>query len=89
MALIAPALRRRVALNVNSPTVEAVTIGGKQFSLSAIARRVLGFLATTDTQPFDAIVTALDAYADDKAIRDAVCELACFGLVGLESESSR
>ncbi len=87
--LIAPALRRRVALDLNSPTVKAVAIGGKQLSLSAIARRVLHFLATADTQPFGSIVIALDAYADEKGIRDAVCELARLGLVGLESENSR
>jgi hypothetical protein len=84
--LVVPALRRRVALDLNSPTMEAVAIGGKQFSLSAIARRVLHFLATADTQPLGAIITALEAYADDKGIRDAVGELARLGLVGLESE---
>lgn len=50
---------------------------------------MLHLLATADTQPLGAIVTALEAYADDKGIRDAVCELARLGLVGLESENSR
>jgi hypothetical protein len=87
--LIVPALRRRLALDITSPAVDTVAIGGKQFSLSAIARRVLDFLAMADAQPLGSIVTALDECADDKGIRDAVCELARLGLVGLESETSR
>jgi ribosomal protein L16 Arg81 hydroxylase len=87
--LVVPALRRRVALDKTSPATEFVTIGGEEFSLSAIARRVLDFLATADAQPLGSIVAALDESADDKLIRDAVCELARLGLVGLESQDDR
>ena len=87
--LVVPAVRRRLALDLTSPTVETVTIGGEQFDLSAIARLVLDFLAAEEAQPLGSIVAALDTRADAKRIRDAVCELARRGLVGLESQDAR
>ena len=82
--IVVPALRRRIPLDRTSPDAETVTIGGEKFDLSANARRVLDLLATADAQPFGSIVAALAAHADEQGIRDAVRELARFGLVGLE-----
>ncbi len=87
--LVVPALRRKLELEMTSPEVEDVMIGGERFSLSAIARRVLDLLATADSQPLASIVAALDTHADGTKIRDAVRDLARFGLVGLESQDSR
>jgi hypothetical protein len=86
---VVPALRRRLPLNLTSTAVETVAIGGEQFDLSATARHVLDFLGAADAQPFGSIVAALDTRADGKRIRDAVCELARLGLVGLESQDAR
>ena len=86
---VAPAVLRRLALDLNSPAVETVTIGGEQFDLSAIARLVLDFLAAGEAQPLGSIVAALDTRADARRVRDAVCELARLGLVGLESQDAR
>jgi Cupin superfamily protein len=83
--LVVPAIRRRVPMDLSSSDVERVAIGGEQFDLSAIARRVLDFLSAADAQSVGAIVAALQGYADDEGVREAVCELARLGLVGLES----
>jgi Cupin superfamily protein len=87
--LVVPALRRRLALDLTSLAVETVAIGGEQFDLSATARHVLDFLGAADAHPLGSIVAALDTRADGKRIRDAVCELARLGLVGLESQDAR
>lgn len=87
--LVVPAIRRRVAIDLSSPDVERVAIGGEQFDLSAIARRVIDFLGAADAQSLGTIAAALQGYADDKGVREAVCELARLGLVGLESHDSR
>jgi Cupin superfamily protein len=87
--LVVPALGRRLALDLTSSAVETVTIGGEQFDLSATARHVLDFLGAADAQQLGSIVAALDTRADAKRVRDAVCELARLGLVGLESQDAR
>jgi hypothetical protein len=87
--LVVPAIRRRVAMDLSSPDVERVAIGGEQFDLSAIARRVIDFLGAADAQSLGTIAAALQGYADDRGVREAVCELARLGLVGLESHDSR
>ena len=87
--LVVPALRRRLALDRSSPAVETVTIGREKFDLSATARHVLDFLGASDSQPLGSIVAALDTRADASRVRDAVCELARLGLVGLESQNVR
>lgn len=83
--LVVPAIRRRVPMDLSSPDVERVAIGGEQFELSAIARRVMDFVGAADAQSLGTIVAALQGYADDEGVREAVCELARLGLVGLES----
>jgi Cupin superfamily protein len=87
--LVVPALRRRLPLNLTSTAAETVAIGGEQFDLSATARHVLDFLGVDDAKPFGSIASELDTRADAKQIRDAVCELARLGLVGLESQDAR
>jgi hypothetical protein len=86
--LVVPALRRQLALDLTSPAAETLAIGGEQFDLSATARHVLDFLGPAEAQPFASIVAALDTRADAKRVRDAVCELARLGLVGLESRDA-
>jgi hypothetical protein len=87
--LVVPTIRRRLALDLTSSAVETVAIGGEQFDLSAIARHVLDFLGAADAHPLGSIVAALDTRADATHVRDAVCELARVGLVGLESQDAR
>jgi hypothetical protein len=87
--LVVPALRRRLTLDLTSPAVDTVAIGREKFDLSATARHVLDFLGAADSQPLGSIVAALDTRADANRVRDAVCELARLGLVGLESQDAR
>jgi hypothetical protein len=86
--LVVPTLQRRLALDLTSSAVETVAIGGEQFDLSATARHVLDFLSAKDAQPLGSIVAGLDTRADAKRVREAVCELARLGLVGLESRDA-
>jgi ribosomal protein L16 Arg81 hydroxylase len=82
--IIFPALRRRVSLLPESELESEVVIGGEPYQLSSAARRVLDLLITRNEMSFGDLVAAIGGVDGDRALREAVVELAKKGLAGLE-----
>ncbi len=82
---VAPALRRRIPLDIDKEGEVEITVGGEKFRLSAPARRVLDLLLRQGELNVGTIVSALAGQLPEPLVRDAVATLARQGLVGLGS----
>jgi hypothetical protein len=85
---VAPALRRRIPLHMETDGDVEVAVDGEKFRLSAPARRVLDFLTAHEDCRFGTIVSALGSQLSEARVQQAVEELAKQSLVGLSSEAA-
>ena len=83
--IVEPAVRRRIALDLQSTNEVEVSIGGEIFRLSVGARLVLDFLLHHGECEFATVIGALEPRLSEPLARDAVSELARHGLVGIRT----
>ena len=80
---LVPALRRRIDLRLDEPGEVELHIGGRPVRLALLARVVLHTIIENDRMEFAALAAALDRAPEALELRDAVCELARKGLIGI------